>query len=137
MTFELDPKLANDTKEVVQLDLCYVGLMCDARFPWLILVPRKPSLVELSDLSREEQIQLMDETSLCTSAMVRLLDIDKINTAALGNVVRQLHVHVVGRRETDAAWPNPVWGVGTPEPYTEQNLQSMCERIRDVLIGRS
>ncbi len=138
MDFSLDERLANDTMEIANLDLCYVGLMNDARFPWLILVPRRPNLAELADLSRDDRIQLLDESARCTHVLTSVFgDVDKINTAALGNIVRQLHVHIVGRRLKDAAWPAPVWGHGTPEAYSNAALCDICERLRKPLQAAS
>ncbi len=133
MTFQLDERLAGDTVEIANLALCYVGLMQDARFPWLILVPRKANLVELTDLSRDDRALLMDEAAQCSIALSDVFEVDKVNVAALGNIVSQLHVHVVGRRKTDAAWPQPVWGNGTPEPYADHALRDINKKIRAAL----
>jgi len=120
MSINLDPRLQADTVEIIELDLSTVRLMNDRRFPWLILVPRLSDLVELTDLSPGDRYRLMDNIALCSAALRNVYpDTHKINTGALGNIVRQLHVHVIARRTTDAAWPNPVWGVGTAEPYED------------------
>lgn len=131
--FELDPRLANDTRPVTSLALCDVLLMNDTRFPWLVLVPRQAGLVEVCDLSPERQATLWQEVNLATQALRTLAPFDKLNLGALGNIVRQLHVHIVGRREGDAAWPGPVWGSGRAEPYGEDALASMTEQLRAAL----
>ena len=115
--FSLHPRLAADTHHVGDLPLCSVLLMDDARFPWLILVPRRPGLVEITDLAAGERHDLMDEIALCSAALQRVAAPDKLNVGALGNVVAQLHVHIVGRFASDAAWPDPVWGRGARVPY--------------------
>ena len=131
--FALDPRLANDTRRVASLALCDVLLMNDTRFPWLVLVPRQNGLVEICDLPPEAQATLWHEVNLATQALRALAPFDKLNLGALGNIVRQLHVHVVGRREGDAAWPGPVWGSGRAEPYGEDGLVSATEKLRAAL----
>ena len=131
--FTLDPRLQNDTHHVATLDLCDVLLMNDTRFPWLVLVPRKAGMVEICDLSIEEQAQLWRETTPAANALRTLGAFDKLNLGALGNIVRQLHVHVVGRREGDAAWPGPVWGSGTALPYADDALSQRLTQLRHAL----
>lgn len=126
--FELDPRLKADTVPVGDLALSSVLLMNDARFPWLILVPRRPDLSELTDLSAEDAARMMDEIRLATSVMLDLAKPDKVNVGALGNMVAQLHVHVVGRFRSDPAWPGPVWGHGTRMPYPDHAAASLADR---------
>ena len=115
--------------------LCQVRLQDDARFPWLILIPRKAGLHELEDLPGRERAALMEEV-VRAGAVVRMLGeamqrpVQKLNVAALGNVTAQLHVHVVGRRHDDGLWPDPVWGRGAPLPYGATALQAAASRIR-------
>ena len=116
-TFSLHPTLEADTLPVGDLGLSRVLLMNDARYPWLILVPRRPDLTELIDLPAAERHGLTDEIALCSAALQRVVRPEKLNVAALGNLVAQLHVHIVGRFASDAAWPNPVWARGAAEPY--------------------
>ncbi len=126
--FTLDPRLAADTVPVGDLPLCSVLLMDDARFPWLILVPRQPGVSEITDLSTEETEGLMQEMRLAIGVMQALAKPDKVNVAALGNVVTQLHVHVVGRYRSDPAWPGPVWGHGARAPYPAHARAQLVER---------
>jgi diadenosine tetraphosphate (Ap4A) HIT family hydrolase len=115
--FILDPRLEADTMVLGRFELCRVLLMNDARYPWLILVPEKPDLAEIIDLLEPDQMQLMREIALASQALKTLFNPDKLNVGALGNRVRQLHVHVLARFVSDAAWAGPVWGVGQAQPY--------------------
>lgn len=117
--FALDPQLARESVFVADRALCRVLLMDDARFPWLVLVPRRAGLVELFDLDATERALLFDELEQAARALRSVAPCTKLNVGALGNVVRQLHLHVVVRREGDAAWPGPVWGHGPRRPYDE------------------
>lgn len=126
--FALDPALAAGTIPVGDLSLSTVLLQNDARFPWLVLVPRRDNLVEITDLTTEEAGRLMVELRLATRVMLDLAKPDKVNVAALGNVVPQLHVHVVGRYRSDPAWPGPIWGVGEPRPYPAHAAAALVER---------
>ena len=125
--WSLDPKLAADTVPVGDLVLSRVLLANDANFPWLILVPRRPGLVELIDLDETAQVQLLNEIANAARVLKSVTECEKLNIAALGNVVAQLHVHVIARRHSDAAWPKPVWGAAPPSAYEPT--------IRDGLIG--
>ena len=126
--FTLDSRLAADTVEVGDLALCRVLLMDDARFPWLILVPRRPDLSEITDLSEPDASALWQELRIATGVMQALAKPDKVNVGALGNIVTQLHVHVVGRFRSDPAWPGPVWGFGTRSPYPLHARAQLIER---------
>lgn len=106
--FQLHPRLDQDTVFVCSLPLCCVLLMRDARYPWLVLVPALPELREIHDLEAADRARLMDEIAQASQTLQRLYAPDKINVGALGNLVPQLHVHVVARREADPAWPGPV-----------------------------
>lgn len=131
--FVLDPRLAGDTHRVGDLELTRVLLMDDARFPWLILVPRRANLRELTDLGTGDQQRLLAEIDRCARVLHALEKPDKLNIAALGNVVAQLHVHVIARRASDAAWPRPVWGFGEREPYTTDALPQRLAAMRHAL----
>lgn len=133
MSFALDPRLAADTVPVAALGLCELRLMNDRRYPWLVLVPRRPGAVELHALAAADRKQLMDEIALAAAALVRVAPEAKINVATLGNVVRQLHVHVVARTSGDAAWPGPVWGHGRAVPYDEAAREALLAALRPHL----
>jgi len=132
--FELDPQLAADTHAVGDLGLSRVLLMDDVRFPWLILVPRRAGMRELIDLPRAEQHVLLDEIERCATALRNMDKPDKLNVAALGNVVAQLHVHVIARTRQDAAWPRPVWGIGARIAYDDSALQRRLSSLRAALL---
>jgi diadenosine tetraphosphate (Ap4A) HIT family hydrolase len=131
--FALDPQLARDTHDIGGLGLSRALLMNDRRFPWLILVPQRPGLVELIDLDPAGRAALLEEITRASRALRSELAPHKLNVAALGNMVRQLHVHVIARFHGDAAWPRPVWGVGTADPYGEDELEAMSARLRQAL----
>ena len=122
MSFTLDPRLAADTAVVGDLALSRVLILKDARYPWLVLTPRRAGLVELDDLGPDELSRLTQEIAMATRAMRGFAGVEKINVGALGNIVRQLHVHVVGRRVGDDAWPGPVWGAGHAAVYETAEL---------------
>ncbi|HTQ12349.1 MAG TPA: HIT domain-containing protein [Rhizomicrobium sp.] len=136
-SFVLHQRLAADTRAVADWGLSRVLLMNDARYPWLILVPRRAGLVELHDLKHAERLVLMEEIARAGAALKSLTGCAKINTGALGNLVPQLHVHVVARGPGDAAWPGPVWGQGTAEPYAAAALATRLGELRAALGGRS
>ncbi len=128
--FVLNQRLKDDTVEVLSLKLSLVLLMKDRSFPWLILVPKPENIREIHELSAKDRAVLMEEMSLASKVIEMLYKPDKINIGALGNVVPQLHIHVIGRFRTDRAWPGPVWGTGPAEPYSEDELRVVCERFR-------
>lgn len=135
--FTLDERLAADTQPVADLPLCRVLLMNDTRYPWAILVPRHASISEVFELSAADQQQLWREATYLGEAMKTALGGDKLNIASLGNVVSQLHIHVVVRRRTDATWPAPVWGNGSPEPYDLDGLAQMRDQLLAHIQGFS
>lgn len=128
--FELDPRLAADTLYVGDLPLCQVRLMNDAQYPWLILVPRQPGLREPFDLSEADQLQLLAESRQTAQLLQRLAKPEKLNIAAIGNVVSQLHLHHVARFASDASWPAPVWGARPPVPRKPQVSEQLLTEIR-------
>jgi diadenosine tetraphosphate (Ap4A) HIT family hydrolase len=133
MTFSLDPRLAADTFPVGDLALCRVLLMNDSRFPWLILVPRRVNSSEIFDLAPPERAVLIEEAAQAGEKLKALIGAEKINIGALGNKVRQLHVHVVARFARDAAWPGPVWGAGLASPYPPRAAANWIEDLRRAL----
>jgi diadenosine tetraphosphate (Ap4A) HIT family hydrolase len=126
-------QLAKETVPVGDLPLARVLLANDANYPWLILVPRLPGLVELIDLEENAQVQLLGEIAAAARALKTITACDKLNIAALGNQVPQLHVHVIARRRTDAAWPKPVWGVQPPLAYKEGLQAALLNSLRQLL----
>ncbi len=127
--FVLDPRLAADTIFIADWELSRVLLMDDSRFPWLILVPRRRGLVELTDLPFEDRMELLREADRALALLRAIARCDKFNIGALGNIVRQLHVHVVARREGDAAWPGPVWGSGVPLRYEPAEREALIQGL--------
>lgn len=134
--WHLHPQLADDTHPLAQFGLCEVRLMDDANHPWLILVPRVENAVEVIDLDAAQQAQLMQEIDRASRALQAAVKPHKLNVAALGNVVPQLHIHVIARYEDDIAWPRPVWGMATAQPYSPELLIARVEVLRDALGTR-
>jgi diadenosine tetraphosphate (Ap4A) HIT family hydrolase len=131
--FALDPRLEADTIALGNTPLSRVLLMNDARFPWVILVPRREGLAELADLAPHERAALMEDTVAVSAALSKRRGVDKINVGALGNIVRQLHVHIVGRSPDDVAWPHPVWGFGARRPYDRAAAENISRELAEAL----
>ncbi|TDU26675.1 diadenosine tetraphosphate (Ap4A) HIT family hydrolase [Panacagrimonas perspica] len=129
MDFELHPRLAADTFVLGQWPLCTLLLMNDAQYPWCILVPRRAGLREIHDLPDADQQQLLRESSALGRALMQAFGGFKLNVAALGNVVAQLHVHHIVRFDGDPAWPAPVWGKHPARPYTDAERRTFVERL--------
>ena len=128
--FSIDPDFETSSRSLCSLDLCEVRLQLDARFAWLILIPRVVGAVELAHLAPAERAQLSEEMVLAGTAVRAIGEalgapVEKLNLAMLGNVTRQLHVHVAGRRSTDAAWPGTIWG-SPAVPYPPAELEKAC-----------
>jgi diadenosine tetraphosphate (Ap4A) HIT family hydrolase len=130
MAWSLHPQLARDTITIGDLPLSRVLIINDANYPWLLLVPRHLGANEIVDLEEVEQAQLMTEITRVARALKEITGCGKLNIAALGNVVPQLHVHVIARREDDAAWPRPVWGVAAPIAHDKTELETFISAIR-------
>lgn len=128
-SFELHPRLDADTFELGRLPLCRVLLMNDATYPWMILVPQRPGLREIHELDEADQMQLMRESCLVARTMATMFEADKMNVAALGNMVPQLHVHHIARHTGDPAWPAPVWGRTPPRPYAPGEVEKLLARF--------
>ena len=128
--FTLDSRLAADTVAVTDLPLSAVRLMNDATYPWLILIPRREGAVEIVDLAPQDRAQLMEEIATVSGVLRGLTHCDKLNVAALGNMVPQLHVHVIGRFAGDPAWPGPVWGKAPAQPYGEAPREGFIAALR-------
>jgi diadenosine tetraphosphate (Ap4A) HIT family hydrolase len=134
--FELDRRLEADTRHVMWLGLCELRLMDERRWPWLVLVPQRRGAVEVHDMTPLDQALLTFETNMVAEALKDVTHCTKINSGALGNIVRQLHVHVVARSEGDANWPGPVWGHGQREPYRREDAHQFADRILSALSPR-
>jgi diadenosine tetraphosphate (Ap4A) HIT family hydrolase len=132
MTYKLDPILGRDTVAVTDYPLCEIRLMDNKLFPWLVLIPKRAGASEWIDLEREDQHQLSDEIAMVSHIFKALVTPDKLNIAALGNQVKQLHIHVIGRYAQDSAWPNPVWGRGN-ESYGEAERKQFIYELKTAL----
>lgn len=133
MNFQLHPQLAKDCLHIGQLPLCELLLMNDASYPWLILVPRRPEMVEIYQLAVNDQQQLICESSFIAQQLASTFNADKINIAALGNVVPQLHIHHIVRYRTDPAWPAPVWGKSPARAYTPEEQLTRITLLKSSL----
>jgi diadenosine tetraphosphate (Ap4A) HIT family hydrolase len=137
VAFTLDPRLDQDTQHVIDGPFSRIVLMNDARFPWLIVVPRVPNVREWLDLDSAQQSQLQFEINACAQALQAIFpDGEKLNIAALGNVVNQLHVHVILRNQHDVAWPNPVWGFGQRTFYKADAMKDLASHLADTLQSK-
>ncbi len=134
-SFQLDARLAADTVLITTLPLCQIRLINDSRWPWLILVPMVQDAVEIHDLTEAEQSQIATETSHIAAALKAHTNCTKINTGALGNIVRQLHIHVIARNEGDPNWPGPAWGYGSREEYGQPELAETVNTLQKALAG--
>lgn len=132
-SWSLHPQLAADTAEVGDLGLSRLLAIKDANYPWLLLVPRRLGACEIIDLDEAEQVQLMAEIAQVSRALETATRCDKLNIAAIGNIVPQLHVHIIARRTTDPAWPRPVWGAVPPRAYQPAALQAFVDTLRQAL----
>ncbi len=132
-SFTLHPQLAADTVELARWPLSLVLLMDDARFPWLILVPQRPGLRDLHDVGTADHGTMMAEIARAGALMKSAFRADKINTAALGNQVPQLHIHVIARFTGDAAWPKPIWSVGQRQPMSEAERMQRIAALKPEL----
>lgn len=130
--FILDERLGRDSESILKLGLCDLRLARDSRWPWLILVPQRPDVSEIFDLTPLDQAVLTFEQVTVGAALKKATGAEKINIAAIGNIVRQLHVHVVARFENDPNWPGPIWGFEKPIPYEEKAFQAMKNRILEA-----
>ena len=133
MSFTLDPRLEADTLPVCTLDLCEVRLHRNASWLWLILVPLRENMADLTDLSLPDQLVALNEINRVAVALKSIAAPYKLNIAAIGNVVRQLHIHVIARHEGDAAWPAPVWGQPHKAEYPLEKLEELVTKLRAAL----
>jgi diadenosine tetraphosphate (Ap4A) HIT family hydrolase len=133
--WQLDPQLASDSHPVARTALCEIRLMDDANYPWLIVIPRVDGARELFDLDAAQRTQLIEDVTLAGTALNALFTPDKLNVAALGNLVPQLHVHVVARHVDDPAWPAPVWGRVQAQPYSPEALTARMRLLLSRIGG--
>ena len=131
--FALDARLEADSDQLMWLGLCELRVMNDRRWPWLLLVPQRPDIEEIHDLTPLDQAMLTFETNMVAQGLKSATGCTKINSGALGNIVRQLHVHIIARSEGDQGWPGPVWGYGSREPYRRDDIHKFCQQIQAAL----
>ena len=131
--FELDGRIARDSDLVRVLTLCQLRIQNDSRWPWLVMVPQRAGMTEIFELLQEEQVLLSVEVNKVAAALKTVTGATKINVGALGNIVRQLHVHVIARFEGDANWPGPIWGFGQAQPYGESQKQDFLNKLVEAL----
>ena len=127
--FVLDARIEKDSNLIFDLPLCQVRLQNDSRYPWLVLVPKVEGATEVHELTEEQQTKLMKESSLVANCLKKVTQCKKINVANLGNVVSQLHWHVVARFEEDKTWPGPIWGVGEVIPYEDKKRAELADSL--------
>jgi diadenosine tetraphosphate (Ap4A) HIT family hydrolase len=131
--FAIDPQIAADSMPVTELELSHVRLMRDANYPWLLLLPRRAGIFELVDLDSADRIQLMDEIALASTVLRETVPCDKLNVAAFGNAVRQMHIHVIARTFNDAGWPKPVWGAASKGDYEPGAAEALAAKFASRL----
>jgi diadenosine tetraphosphate (Ap4A) HIT family hydrolase len=132
-TFRPDDRIARDSELVTVLGLCQLRLQNDSRWPWLVLVPQRAGMTELFELTPLDQAMLTFETNLVAKALKDITGATKINVGALGNIVRQLHVHIIAREEGDTCWPGPIWGHGTAVPYDAGEKETFVKKLVGAL----
>jgi len=130
--FVLHERLVADTITIADWPLCRVLLMNDSNYPWIVLVPRRAGVVEIHELDSADRLTLMDEMAEAARRLQNHTKAHKMNVAALGNVVPQLHVHVIARFATDPAWPKPVWGVVPGQPFAADALEGEAARLKQL-----
>lgn len=133
--FALSPELAADTLGIGRLDLCRLLLMNDATYPWFILVPQRSGIREIFELDAADRLSLIDEIAMVSKAVDEIFAPDKLNVAAIGNLVPQLHVHIVARFRSDPVWPMPMWGRTPRYPYTGTAAATVRKQLRQRLGG--
>jgi diadenosine tetraphosphate (Ap4A) HIT family hydrolase len=131
----LDPRIESDSTFIVNLDLCEVRLNHNAAFPWILLIPKEKGISEIIDLAPSNQPLLMSEIVLASQVMQRLFQPTKLNIASLGNIVPQLHVHIVGRYDTDKAWPHPIWNSGINIAYDPHAKRARIAQLKDGFLN--
>jgi len=135
MMFELHPVLENDSVLIGRFGLCQIRLINDSNYPWVLLVPEREGLTEIHQLSIEDRCLLAEESAFLSAILADLFEADKMNIAAIGNRVPQLHVHHIVRYKTDPAWPAPVWGELPMKPYSDEALEETADKIAAALFS--
>ena len=133
MTFQLHPRLEQDCIELGHFKLCRLLLMNDSQFPWFLLIPERPDLTEQHQLSKPDRVQLIDESCYLSENLATLFNADKMNIAAIGNLVPQLHIHHIVRYRSDLAWPGPVWGRFDPINYTLDKIRQITQLLIPII----
>ncbi|MDX2481436.1 MAG: HIT domain-containing protein [Desulfuromusa sp.] len=133
--FQLDPRLQADTITLGDFPLCRLLLMDDSTYPWFVLVPRRVAATEIYQLEEADQQQLWQESAIVARWMSAAFKFDKLNLGALGNVVSQLHLHHIGRRVGDPAWPGPVWGYRPAVSYPMEELEKLQQAVRAEFVN--
>ena len=133
--FILNDRIENDTAQITDLPLSAVRLIKNKTYPWLVLVPQKHGITELHQLEWNDQVQLLKEINMASDILERLYSPDKLNVATLGNMVPQLHLHVIARTKNDPAWPGPVWGHDSFEAYDDEGLADTIKRLKQEFAG--
>lgn len=131
--FTLDPKLESDTFFISDSKLSQLLLMNDANYPWLILVPKQDGITELTDLGFDDQINILREINMISKILRDNFHVEKLNIAALGNVVKQLHIHIIGRSKNDITFPKPVWGNAPAKTYEKKAAEDLIKKIKSLL----
>lgn len=134
-SFQLDSKLNHDTHFVSDLDLCRLLIMNDSNYPWFILVPRRLNITEIYQLSNEDRFELDYETNFISEILANYFKADKMNIAVLGNIVSQLHVHIIVRKKTDLLWPETIWGKKSPLFYSKEDIENTISIIKNLLTN--
>lgn len=132
-SFKLDDRFVRDSVFIANLGFCQLRLQNDSRWPWLVMIPQRNDITEVFELTPLDQTMLTFEMNLVAKILKEVTKAQKINVGALGNIVRQLHVHIIARNQGDASWPGPVWGHGTPQPYSDEQRDDLLERLKLAL----
>ncbi|MDD2659227.1 MAG: HIT domain-containing protein [Methylococcales bacterium] len=135
-TFQLHPRLKQDCITIGRFDLCQLLMMNDSQYPWFILVPEKANITETYQLNKQERHALIEESCYLSETLATLYKADKMNIAAIGNLVPQLHIHHIVRYQSDKAWPAPIWGKFAAVPYTRQQITDNIDRVKERLQSR-
>jgi len=134
-SFQIESKLKRDTYFVSDLDLCRLLIMNDSNYPWFILVPRRFNITEIYQLSNEDRFQLDYETNFISEKLANYYKADKMNIAALGNIVPQLHIHIIVRKKTDLLWPETIWGKKSPLFYSKEDIENVISIMKNLLTN--